>query len=130
SARLRIREEERVEPTGSAEELGALRWLRLGDASWVEKGREGGVEDFTRLSAATTAVSERVGSRVVLRYALELEGVAGLRLMDTTLEFLDAAGTPRWRMNAPYAVDAAGVKWPLDLALEGCLADTSSAPPW
>lgn len=130
SARLRIREEERVDPTGTAEELGALRWLRLGDASWVVKGREGGVEDFTRLSAATTAVSERVGSRVVLRYALELEGVAGLRLMDTTLEFLDAAGTPRWRMNAPYAVDAAGVKWPLDLALEGCLADTSSAPPW
>ncbi|MGE0324013.1 MAG: hypothetical protein AB7S68_16995, partial [Polyangiaceae bacterium] len=125
-----IREEQHVDLTGGVEALEGLQHLRLGDVSWVMGGRPGGVEDFARLPSPTSALSEQVGSEVVLRYSLKLEGVAGLRLVHSTLEFLDEAGTPRWRMQAPYAVDASGVKWPLSLALENCHADTADAPPW
>jgi hypothetical protein len=56
--------------------------------------------------------------------------VAGLRHVSNTIEFLDAGGAPRLRVNAPYLVDARGNVHEVTLALRGCAADESTAMPW
>lgn len=81
-----------------------------------------GVEDFVFL-----AERPREGE---VRYALALEGVSGLRLVGGSLELLDADGTPRIRMAAPYAIDATGTRNPATVDLDGCAFDTSPAGPW
>lgn len=125
-----IREETSADSDVPLEEVGGLRHLRLGESSWVLGGRAGGAEDFLRVPRARSSVSAPEGSEVVVRYRLELSGVAGLRLVGGVLEFLDAQGAPRWRVRAPFAVDSLKQKLPLSVALEGCHADTSEEPPW
>jgi uncharacterized protein (TIGR03382 family) len=61
---------------------------------------------------------------------VSLDGVAGLRLVGRTLEALDGGGAPRVRMEAPYAIDAVGLRVPLDVAVRGCAVSTDPAPPW
>lgn len=66
-----------------------------------------------------------------LRYQLELtDAVAGLRTVSRALELLDATGTPRLRMGAPYIVDADARHHPVEVTLVGCDADADPAPPW
>ena len=43
---------------------------------------------------------------------------------------LDAAGTPRLRVNSPYGVDANGKTFAAKLALAGCAADHDPRAPW
>lgn len=123
----------REEQTGEidvAQQQGGLTHLKLGDVSWVIGGLAQGAEDYLRVPAPESSVSSLEDSQVVVRYRLDLKGVAGLRLVGGVLEFLDEEGTPQWRVRAPLAVDAAKTKWPLSVGLENCHADTNVAPPW
>lgn len=81
-----------------------------------------GVEDFVAF--------DRPPSRAALRYSVDVSHVAGLRLVDDVLEFVDAGGAPRLRMNAPEMVDARGERERLRVALEDCEADRNPAGPW
>lgn len=84
--------------------------------------RDGAIEDFVHYP--TPDVHGAV-------YELVLErGVAGIRLVDDALELLDSGGAPRLRMEPPYVVDAGGVRHAAHVALAGCAADRSPAPPW
>lgn len=74
---------------------------------------------------------EELPSTPELHYDIALgEDVAGLRLVDSTLEMLDKGGAPRLRMNPPYAVDGDGKKITVNVAIEGCAYDSSGAMPW
>jgi MYXO-CTERM domain-containing protein len=63
-------------------------------------------------------------------YTVKTEEVAGLRLYDNTLEFLDAGGDPQVRVKPPSVIDRDGVSHPASLSLQGCRADTSGLAPW
>lgn len=72
-----------------------------------------------------------------LVYQIQMNGVAGLRLVSNTLEFLDSSGTPQLRIAPPrvYASvresDKASTNvFPAKLAVRDCSIDTSPAPPW
>ncbi len=86
------------------------------------KKTRAGVEDFVSLT-------ERP-ERGEVRYAIALEHVAGLRLVANTLELLEPDGTPRIRMAAPWAIDAAGARQDATIAIDGCAFDTSPVGPW
>jgi len=81
-----------------------------------------GTEDLLTIDdPETTSVS----------YKIELgDKVAGLRLLANTLELLDSKGMPRLRVSPPYLLDAKLERHEASLALSGCTADTSAAPPW
>jgi hypothetical protein len=81
-----------------------------------------GTEDFV--------VFEREPARKQLRYRLDVSGVAGLRLVEGTLEFLDGGGIPRLRVARPWLADATGRRFPATLDVEGCAVDTSPRAPW
>lgn len=81
-----------------------------------------GTEDFVVVPDKGTAS---------LRYRVTIgNGVAGLRLVSNTLEFLDGGGTPRLRVARPYVVDAAGGRADATISVEGCAYDTNPAGPW
>lgn len=66
-----------------------------------------------------------------LDYLVDLfRGVAGLRLVSNTLEFLDSTGTPRLRVAPPWVVDGDGVRHDARLSIADCAVDTSPAAPW
>jgi hypothetical protein len=82
-----------------------------------------GVEDF--IAFATPPARSEVA------YELELgPEVAGLRLVERTLELLDHEGTPRLRVAPPYVLAADGERLDAELTLLGCAVDTDPAPPW
>ncbi|WP_275936144.1 Kelch repeat-containing protein, partial [Sorangium cellulosum] len=81
-----------------------------------------GTEDFVYF--------EREPPRRALRYRVDVTMAAGLRLVENTLEFLDAGGAPRLRVAPPYLVDAEGARHDAALSVEGCAVDTSPRAPW
>lgn len=82
-----------------------------------------GVEDFF--------VYSRAPAKPQIDYQLELRaGIAGLRLVNDTLEFLDATGLPRLRVGAPRIQTADCEIVSAHLVLAGCAADTSPRVPW
>lgn len=81
-----------------------------------------GVEDFVSF--------ERRPAREEVVYTLAPSGGASLRLVERTLELVDANGAPRVRMNAPYVIDRGGARIEASVAVEGCAYDASPAPPW
>jgi hypothetical protein len=82
----------------------------------------GAVEDF---------VLVRTDETKHLDYDVELGAdVAGLRLVEDTLELLDATGDPRLRAAPPYVVDANGEKRTAHLNVSGCSYDTDPSAPW
>jgi hypothetical protein len=84
---------------------------------------EDGAEDFVSFEARPP-VPEVV-------YDLKLDkGVAGLRLVEGTLELLDANGAPRLRADPPFIAGADGAHTDATLAVEGCAVDTNPAGPW
>ncbi|HMY20828.1 MAG TPA: kelch repeat-containing protein, partial [Polyangium sp.] len=90
----------------------------------MHRTSEQGTEDYVFFPDEVPAAAE-------LRYDIALsDDVAGLRLVSNTLEMLDKGGTPRLRMNPPYAVDGDGNAVTLDVAVEGCAYDSSGAMPW
>jgi hypothetical protein len=96
---------------------------RSGTGDVVHRVSADGTEDFVRFAQAPSV------SR--LEYDVQLEaGVAGLRLVEGVLEFLDAGGAPRLRVAAPFVVAADGVAHPAGLAVSGCAVDTDPRGPW
>jgi hypothetical protein len=84
---------------------------------------QAGVEDFIAFAAPP--------ARPVLEYRVELDTrVAGLRLVERTLEFVDASGAPRLRVAPAYLVGADGMRSSAELAVVDCAVDVSPAPPW
>jgi hypothetical protein len=57
-------------------------------------------------------------------------GIAGVRLVANTVEFLDKHGAPRLRMAPPFLAGAQSTDaWPT-VSVTECAVDTSPAPPW
>src|ERR1051325_7750111 len=66
-----------------------------------------------------------------VRYTVELgEKAHALRLVEGTLEVLDAGGAPRLRVSPPFLIDRDGVRRPAELRVEGCEIDRNPAAPW
>jgi MYXO-CTERM domain-containing protein len=83
-----------------------------------------GVEDLVFFDQEATPRGE-------LRYRVELgAGVAGLRLLGGTLEFLDAGGAPRLRMEEPYGLAPGAGRIPVAVGVEGCAVDRDPRAPW
>jgi hypothetical protein len=59
-----------------------------------------------------------------------VNGIAGLRNVAGTVEFLDAAGAPRLRMTAPWGADASAKRFTPVVSIAGCAYDTNPAAPW
>jgi hypothetical protein len=96
-----------------------------GTSPLIHRASSSGTEDFVFL--------EEKPAREELRYHVELAaGVAGLRLIADTLEFLDDHGVPRLRMAAPWVQTsrASGSRRiDANVAVEGCAYDTSATDP-
>ncbi|APR75620.1 Kelch-like protein 1 [Minicystis rosea] len=93
----------------------------------------GGADVLHRLSAAGVedyAVFEHAPAIPELRYHVDVRGIAGLRLVENTLELVDGSGTPRLRVAPPWIVDAAGTRRAATLELPDCAADRSPRAPW
>jgi hypothetical protein len=80
-----------------------------------------GVETFVSFGASPS--SDTI-------FDVSMNGVAGLRFVEGTVEFLDKAGAPRLRMSPPVLVDSAGVTADVTTTIEGCAYDDSPAGPW
>lgn len=90
----------------------------------IQRPTEQGTEDYVFFPDTLPDVPE-------LRYEISLgQNVAGLRLVEDTLELLDAGGAPRLRMSPPYAVDGDARRLALHVGIEGCAYDTSTDLPW
>jgi len=92
-------------------------------ATLLHRPSPDGVEDF--VSFETRPASPQVAYDVAMGL-----GAAALRLIDGTLEVLDAKGAPRLRVSPPYLVGADGVRTDAKLSVAGCAFDDSPAPPW
>jgi hypothetical protein len=88
----------------------------------VQRVGAAGIEDLV--------LYEREPPATELVYHVDLEGVAGLRLVARTLELLDRSGVPRLRVAPPYVVDAGGRRLSASLELQGCRADHHASAPW
>jgi len=82
-----------------------------------------GVEDYIGFE------TQRNAAPVSYRVSLG-EAVRGLRLVEGTLELLDAGGAPRLRVAPPYIVGADGIRTDAVLAVHGCAVDRNPAGPW
>ena len=92
-------------------------------ATLFHRAMPDGLEDYLSF--------EKAPAKSAISYALVLRhGIAGLRLVASTLEMLDAAGTPRLRVAPPYLIGADGARTDATLAVKGCRVDTSPAAPW
>ena len=92
-------------------------------ATVLHRAMPDGTEDFVAF--------ERRPARAEVKYEMTLgHNVAGLRLVEQTLEMLDDTGTPRLRIAPPSIVGADGARTDASLAVEGCDVDTSSEAPW
>ena len=92
-------------------------------ATLLHRALPEGVEDFVSFDERPRAAA--------ISYELTLgNGVAGLRLVERTLEMLDAGGAPRLRAAPPYIVGADGVRTDAKLAVAGCNVDRNPAAPW
>lgn len=80
------------------------------------------IEDFVRLPRPIAASQ--------IRYRVRTKGVAGLRLVERTLELLDASGTPRVRMDPPWIADRGGAKHDVHVRVHGCAVDEDPRAPW
>ena len=94
----------------------------LAGSDVVHRVHAEGTEDFV--------VFEAKPAREELVYEVEVSRVAGLRLVNGTLEFLDEGGAPRLRVAPPYVVDESGTQSAATIAVLGCAHDTDPSAPW
>ncbi|MBI2391831.1 MAG: hypothetical protein HYV09_19730 [Deltaproteobacteria bacterium] len=81
-----------------------------------------GVEDFYQVDGAREVLS--------FSYDVALGNVAGLRVIDGNVEFLEQSGNPVLRMPRPIALDARGETRLGRLTVSGCAYDTKATGPW
>jgi MYXO-CTERM domain-containing protein len=120
----------RVTPVGASEapahiEDGLVHYANAfgPGTDMMQKVGVDGTEDFVRFAAAP--------AKPDLAYQVALEaGIAGLRQIDDSIEFIDGAGSPRLRIETPYGVDANGKEFPAHLSVEGCQVDRDPRAPW
>lgn len=140
---LPLRASNAFELTDQTSHLGAS--VRLVDATNAEAEVTGGVVTYRRGHASGADVLhrptaegtedflyfEKAPTDAALVYEVALgEGVAGVRLVERTLELLDAGGTPRLRMAAPYWMDAKGTRHEARVEVSGCAYDSDPRGPW
>lgn len=82
-----------------------------------------GIEDYVVFRRAP--VAPEVDYDVALG-----DKVAGIRVVDDVVEFLDAGGAPRLRMASPHIVGADGVEHLATSRVSGCAVDTSPVAPF
>jgi hypothetical protein len=99
----------------------ALYRAAVAGADVLHRVRAEGTEDYV--------VFETRPAREELLYAVDVSRVAGLRLVENTLEFLDAGGAPRLRIAPPWVVDEHGGRSLAKLAIVGCAYDASPTSP-
>lgn len=93
------------------------------DGDVVVRPRDDGAEDWVLLTRAPT------GNAVEYDVALT-SGVAAVRHVANTVEFLDAGGVPRLRMAPPSLVDADCKTVNVDVTVTGCTVDTDATSPY
>ncbi len=81
-----------------------------------------GTEDFVLFNSKPT--------REQLDYDVDVNDIAGLRLVANVIEFLDENGAPRLRVAPPYVDDASHKRHEARLSIAGCAYDTNPAAPW
>jgi hypothetical protein len=92
-------------------------------ATLLRRAMPNGSEDFLSFDEAPT--DPRIS------YSVNLDqGVAGLRLVSNTLEFLDKDSTPRLRVAPPYIVSSDGHWLEAKLDIEGCVVNQTPSAPW
>jgi RHS repeat-associated protein len=107
----------------SADGYLVYRQAHVSGATVLHRALPSGTEDFLSF--------EKRPPTPVVAYQVTLQkGVSGLRLVENTLEILDAGGAPRLRVEPPYLVGADGAQTDATLAVEGCAVDSSPAAPW
>lgn len=95
----------------------------VGGGALVLRVLADGVEDWVELPSKP--------SRESFTWEVSFTGpVAGLRLVEDQLEWLDAKGVPRLRMSPPVLVGAGRVERHAHVALEGCQADRDPLVPF
>jgi hypothetical protein len=107
--------------------------IAVGDGIALYAGALGAADVLQRVHAQGTedyVVFEERPTREELVYDVDVSRVAGLRLVENTLEFLDAGGAPRLRVAPPYVIDANGARHDAALALDDCARDRSLQAPW
>lgn len=128
---MHVRYADATDARGEIEEGGLVLYADgVGEGRHVaHRPHAEGVEDFV-LFPARPADEE-------LRYLVELDGRAGLRLVgmgtpraSNVLELVAEDGAPRLRMSAPAVFDATGAALPATVTVEGCAVDTSPRAPW
>lgn len=105
-----------------ADGLAVFRAAGPGGADLVHRVDADGTEDHLVFAEAP--------ARPEVRYRVELGTLAGLRLIDGVLELLDRDGAPRFRMRAPWLVDATGARLEARVEVEGCAVDRDPRAPW
>lgn len=101
---------------------GVVVWPRAhaGEADVFARVSSTGFEDYVVLHTPGT---EEMTYEVDL-----LGGVAGIRLVDNTLEFLDKGGVPRIRVAPPYIIDSKQQVRAATLSVVDCEVDTDPRP--
>lgn len=105
-------------------EAGEVRYKNaLAGGDVVHRAIQGGTEDWVMLPANHGLDA--------LRYDVDLaDGIAGLRLVERVVEFLDAGGAPRLRMSPPWARTKDGERMDLPVEVEGCEVDRDPRVPF
>jgi hypothetical protein len=94
-----------------------------GQADILTRPSAEGVEDFV--------LFPREPEERELRYTVTLgPSIVGVRLIANTLELIDKSGTPRLRMQAPWAVDRSGKMVKVAVAVPDCAVDSDTRAPW
>jgi RHS repeat-associated protein len=94
-----------------------------GGADVLQRPYPSGTEQS--LSFASRPTAEQITYDVALG-----QGVAGIRLVSNTVEFLDAHGAPRLRMAPPYISGSQSTSAWATVTVQGCAVDVSPSPPW
>ncbi len=89
---------------------------------WTVSASASGIEDTFQFESGP--------NREDVLYHVALENVAGLRLVEQTLEFLDASGDPRLRVSVPAVLDGDCNRVGATLSVEGCAVSSDPSAPW
>ncbi|MFO0666614.1 MAG: dickkopf-related protein [Polyangiaceae bacterium] len=119
-----------VTPVGAAATQGTVengivhyRGAFGANTEMLQKLTPHGTEDYVRF--------ESQPARESLSYRVDLDqAVVSVRHFGGVIEFLDKDGTPVFRMNTPYGIDAEGKAFAVSVKVNGCAVDSDPRGPW